>query len=858
MNYFDLPVYQHKDLILNALAENQVVVVESPAGSGKTTQLPVILHRAGYAKTGMIGVTQPRRIAALSVSEYIAKELDEKIPGIIGYKMRFADMTVPSTKIKIMTDGILLQEMKLDPLLSKYDCLIVDEAHERSLTIDFILGLLKRVIEVRKDFKVIVSSATINTSVFSAYFGDCPVVKIDAVTYPVTLIYDPPAAFPGQPERRRKDGAQNSMAASELLLNKIAGVVERIISEKRQGDILIFLPGEKMIKDCMALLASGPAGRKLHLIPLYGRLGKDEQERVFGNAPWNKTKAVIATNIAETSVTIDGVTAVIDSGLSKTNFYNPRTFTSSLVEGAISKASCNQRKGRAGRTREGSCYRLYSRRDFESRPLFTTEEIYRTDLSEVVLRMAELGITSFEEFDFISAPGREGLRSAVETLNLLGALESDNTLSKTGKMMTEFPLSPRQSRIIVEAIMNYPNVTEETIIAAAFLSTQSPYMLPPGEEIDARKAHHRFRDSAGDFVSYLKLFREYSDAADKDRFCEQNYLDMKAMAEIANVIRQLELVVSDMGAPLLSGGPAADYLCAVARGLIQFVCVRHGREIYRSLTAERISIHPGSVMFKMDPQYIVAGEIIRTARMYASSVSPLSKEVLDRLDSGLLNRLGIGSVKESDGRIVSKESGGKRGKEKTRDFTHSIKIADEVFEIGVVKNKKRVFLPWERLSKIKDEAGFAAATGITAGEVLFKELRGCVIVGGKYRLLDGEKLSLILWLAQLMDIDGAAARNWPRKKEFTVSRDLRALLEVLPLILVPALWKPGKKDLGFICLTNNGAGVYGVRCSRGFHSALNESLSSIEVLIDELGDSVSPEDKEIVNQAFRRLSDYLS
>jgi HrpA-like RNA helicase len=866
MNYYDLPVYQHKELILAALAESRVVVVESPAGSGKTTQLPVILHGAGFAKTGMIGVTQPRRIAALSVSEYIAKELGERIPSLIGYKMRFTDMTVPSTKIKIMTDGILLQEMKLDPWLSKYDCIIVDEAHERSLTIDFILGLLKRILEVRRDFRMIISSATINAGIFSAYFGDCPVVKIDTITYPVTLIYDPPVAphvSPAPANPRREDGGRGGFrsgsryggrnipqgpGAPELLLDKIAMIVERIVGEKRPGDILIFLPGEKMIKDCIRLLASGPAGRRLHLIPLYGRLGKDEQERVFEKAPWGRTKVVVSTNIAETSVTIDGITAVIDSGLAKTNFYNPRTFTSSLIEGPISKASCNQRKGRAGRTREGSCYRLYSRRDFESRPLFTTEEIYRTDLSEVVLRMAELGITAFEEFDFISAPGREGLRSAIETLNLLGALEADNSLSKIGKLMTEFPLAPRQSRIIVEAILNYPNVVEETVIAAAFLSTQSPYVLPPGEEINARKAHHRFRDEAGDFVSYLTLFREYNEAADKARFCEKNYLDEKAMAEIVNVAEQLTLIVADIGVPVLSGGPVADYLCAVSRGLIQFVCVRQGREIYRSLTADRISIHPGSVMFRMDPHYIVAGEIIRIARMYASSVSPLSKEILERLGGDLMKRLGV--VKEDAVR-------GRKAKEAARDFTHSVKISGEVFETETVKGKKFVTLPWERLAPIKDEAA-RLARAASAGEVLFKGLKGCILVDGKYRLFDGEKLKLILTLARELDIDGAVLRKLPQRKEFSPAQEPDALLEVLPLLLVPALWKPGKKDLGFICITTNGSGLYRLRCSRGFYTALNESLSSLESLIDELGDNASVEDRNIVNQTFRRLSDYLN
>ncbi|MDR1787186.1 MAG: ATP-dependent RNA helicase, partial [Treponema sp.] len=633
MQYLDLPVYRHKDLILKALETNQAVVVESPTGSGKTTQLPVILYHAGYGAHGAIGVTQPRRIAALSVSEFIARQLGTPMPGEVGFKMRFEDKTLPGTKIKIMTDGILLQEMKLDPWLSRYDCLIVDEAHERSLNIDFILGLLKRVLEMRKDFKVIISSATINAEVFSEYFGECPIVKIDAEMYPVTLIYDPPEVLSGQ-------GAGS--AAEEALLAKIDTIVQRVMYEKRPGDILIFLSGERMIKECMARLAEGPSGSRLYILPLYGRLGKEEQERVFDRAPGSKTKVIISTNIAETSVTIDGITTVIDSGLSKLNFYNPRTFTSSLIEAPISRASANQRKGRAGRTREGSCYRLYTRKDFQTRPLFTTEEIFRTDLSEVVLRMADLGITAFEDFDFIAPPGREGILAAIDTLNLLDALESDRSLSHIGKMMTEFPLLPRQSRIIVEALLQYPKVTGETLIAAAFLSTQSPYLLPPGEEIDARRAHHSFRDPGGDFVSYLKLYHAYMDAPRKGEFCERKYLDERAMAEIVNIVAQLELIVSGMGFPLLSGGPMIDYLCAIARGHIQFVCRREGRETYRSLTADRIMIHPGSVMFRTDPEFIVAGEIVRTTRMYAMSVSPLPQDALARISPSLSKAFGIG------------------------------------------------------------------------------------------------------------------------------------------------------------------------------------------------------------------------
>ncbi|MDR2176883.1 MAG: ATP-dependent RNA helicase [Treponema sp.] len=832
MNYSELPIYRHKDLVLKALETSQAVVVESPTGSGKTTQLPVILYEAGYAKNGMIGVTQPRRIAALSVSEFIARQQGVPLSGLVGYKIRFEDRTSQDTKIKIMTDGILLQEMKLDPWLSKYGLLVVDEAHERSLNIDFILGLLKRILEARRDFKVIVSSATINAEVFSEYFGECPVVKIDAVTYPVTLIYDPPVL----------DGGRGGLAAQELLINKIDTIIQRFVSEKREGDLLVFLPGEKIIKDCIKSLAQGPAGKYLHLVPLYGRLGKEEQERVFDDPPRGKTKVVVSTNIAETSLTIDGITGVIDSGLSKLNYYNPRSFASSLVEAPISKASANQRKGRAGRTREGSCYRLYTRKDFENRPLFTTEEIFRTDLSEVVLRMAELGLSNFEEFDFISPPGRDGLTAAIETLNLLDALEEDRTLSKTGKMMTEFPLAPRQSRIIVEAVLRYPQVLRETLIAAAFLSTQSPYMLPPGEEMDARRAHHGFRDNRGDFVSYLKLFNNYSDTPGKTRFCEKNYLDERAMREISNVVVQLEEIVSALNIPILSGGDLDDYLYCVARGMIQFVCVREGRETYRSLTADRISIHPGSVMFKTDPRYIVAGEIVRTTRMYAMSVSPLSTGILERLSPDLFASLGAEKDRERSPRPKTEKL------KNLRDFTHSVKIRDEVFEIKMVKGKKEVRLPWEQLKRIREDL---------PQERYYKGLKGTIIVNGTYTLMAGEKLDLILSLVPSLDLDGALERGWAGKRAFNSRTGLEALLKELPGLLRPALWKPGSGTLGFTGLFTDGQGSYWFKCSRGFHTSLNESLASLETLVDELGDDVDMNKKHIVNQVYRRLSDYL-
>ncbi|MDR0644074.1 MAG: ATP-dependent RNA helicase [Treponema sp.] len=686
MKYLDLPVYRHKDLILKALETNQAVVVESPTGSGKTTQMPVILYEAGYGENGIIGVTQPRRIAALSVSEFIACQMDTTTHTVVGYKMRFEDKTDPSTKIKIMTDGILLQEMKLDPWLSKYACLIVDEAHERSLNIDFILGLLKRVLESRPEFKVLVSSATINAQVFSDYFGACPIVKIDAVTYPVNVYYAP---LNVKMEKRFKKRIGFDSGRSEIdgdiLIARIYSLVEKTVEENKSGDILVFLSGERFIKDCMESLVYSPIAERLHVLPLYGRLGKEEQERVFKDAPIGKTKVVIATNIAETSITIDGITTVIDSGLSKLNFYNPQTYTSSLVEGVISKSSAEQRKGRAGRTQAGDCYRLYSEADFEKREMFTVEEIYRTDLSEVILRMADLGILDFENFDFISPPSRDGILAAIETLKMLNALEDSRVLSKIGAMMTEFPLAPRHARIIVEAILSYPHALEETMIAAAFLSTHSPYLLPVGEEFEARQMHHRYRDPQGDFVSYLKLYRAYIAAANRANFCEKNYLDIRVMAEIANIVEQLEEIVSRMGIPVLSHGPVEDYLCCVSQGMIQFVCKRDEFGSYRSLTERGIVIHPGSVMAKSEPEFIVAGEIVRTSRMYAMSVSPLSKKTLLKISKVLFDTF-VSSEKEVERiekeiakkpRIVKERPTRRRGEKARNPFERKTFRADD-------------------------------------------------------------------------------------------------------------------------------------------------------------------------------------
>ncbi|MGP1511402.1 MAG: helicase-related protein [Treponema sp.] len=845
IDYKKLPVYEQKERILETLKSNQVIVVQSPTGSGKTTQLPVILYEAGYSQGGMIAVTQPRRIAALSVSEFIAKQLHTTYPGLVGYKMRFEDKTDQSTKIKIMTDGILLQELKLDPWLSKYSVIMVDEAHERSLNIDFVLGLLKRILAERKEFKVIVSSATMNAEAFSEYFDGCPIVTIDTITYPVAMIYDPPAISAGT----------STDAASTALIEKICNTVERILDNKEKGGILIFLPGEKIIKDCMIALNHSSFAKKIFTLPLYGRLPKDEQENVFKKPPAGRKKIILSTNIAETSVTIADITTVIDSGLAKMNFYNPRTFTSSLTETTVSKASCNQRRGRAGRTCEGTCYRLYTRKDFDTRQMYTTEEIYRTDLSEVVLQMADLGIKDFYGFDFISPPGREGIIGAVDTLNMLGALSPDNTLSSIGKLMAAFPLEPRISRIIVEAVMRFPGVLEEALIAASFLSANSPFVLPPGEEMDARKAHHAFRDMHGDFVSYLNIFAAFKSAKNKTKFCERNYLDERIMLEIENIDLQLQEIVSAMKIPLTGGGSRTDYLCCIGAGMIQFVCVRAGRDNYRSVTADHICIHPGSVMFRQDPLYIVAGEIVRTSRMFAMSVSPLTKSVLEQISPSLPEQLENG--KGSKGRLekLSKDyeelAGKKKGKfekeiGKLKKDEDIISFGGEIFAVKKVKGKRQAFLPYESFIR-------AARSEKNINEL--PNVKGKIVYSNGFTLLEGEKLSLILRLVRALDLSPLANEAWGRKENINIAQKGGAenLLKLIPNIMRIAVAKAKSKEYGFICLFTDGSGTYCFKVSRGFSTALNESLSSLETLADEKDLPFTNEDRERLNKIYRFL-----
>lgn len=844
----NLPVYQHRRQILNALEKNQVIIVESPTGSGKTTQLPIILHEAGYTADLSVGITQPRRIATLSVCDYIKRQLDDTDGTFVGYKMRFSDTTDRNTRIKVMTDGILLQELKADPLLRNYGVMLVDEAHERSLNIDFILGLLKNVLAERPDFKVIISSATINTKIFSQFFDNAPVISIDARIHPVEVFYMP-QVHPGN---------------TDEMMDQIVQIVTKRVKDQA-GDILIFLPGEFDIKTCIQELYSSEVKRQLVIYPLYGRLSKEEQERVFIPTPKEKTKVVVATNIAETSVTIDGITTVIDSGMAKMNFYNQKDFTSSLVPLPVSKSSCEQRKGRAGRTAPGVCYRLYAKHDFDTRFTYTTEEILRTDLSEVVLRMSDLGIYDFEKFPFITRPKSGAIASAEETLKFIKAIGPDRRLTGIGELMVRFPLLPRHSRVIVEGMLNYPDVIDEVLVAVSFLSTKTPFVLPPGEEDAARAAHKAFNTTDyGDFLTYLSMFKQFTELPTneaKEKFCKRNYLDMQGMSEIQHVDEQLSEIVSELGFPLSHGGSVHDYLCCLAAGLLQYVCCRSKGNMYKSLTANQIYIHPGSAWYREPPQFIIAGEIVQTSRMYARSVSPLKKEWIDHIDPTLRKRLM--DIRQHDAESQRKDREARRDERRKEEKSQGRREKDSVVREAAsdsqvpsatvyrrtypveMAGKKRmpvVIIPVADLSWLYTQ-------NMNAGRRP-RNFHAALAYHGSY-IHYGEKFFTLLELNGKIDTEKGILESAPAGVFSSAEPSL--LIDNLMWILALCRLKKERGHLGFVELDTNGNGVYTFRVNKNCFEALDTSIYALGQLLDELDKKSHPNELRVAKKTYERL-----
>ena len=780
-----LPVYRHRAEILKGLENNQTIIVESPTGSGKTTQIPLILREAGYDRDGIIGITQPRRIAAMSVSDFIKRQIGDE-GAYCAYKMRFMDTSDKTTRIKIMTDGILLQEVKQDRLLSKYSVIMVDEAHERSLNIDFILGLLKEITEERKDLKIIISSATINARSFSLFFNNAPIVSIDSRPYDVELRYVP---------------AVLSRDTEDYYFAKSASLVRKCWDDK-EGDVLIFLPGEAEIKRCVEELEYSDREGNYQIYPLYGRLSKEEQERVFIPTKEGMMKVVVSTNIAETSITIDGIRTVIDSGMAKINFYNQKNFTSALLPMPISRASADQRKGRAGRTAPGICYRMYSEENYSMRPQYSEEEILHSDLAEVVLRMSELGIYNTESFPFITAPKKSALQSAEETLMIIGAIEKNHHLTKIGEMMIIFPLLPRLSRVIVEAIMNYPDVMSDVLTAVAFLSAKTPYILPQGEELKARDAHHALSDRVyGDFVTMLTLisrYRSFQTKKEKENYCRIHYLDYESMEEIVHIKNQLEQIVSDIGVPISEKHSIPEYFLCLTAGLRQYVCMKIDRFSYRSLTADKILIHPGSAWFNIPPQYILAGEIVQTTKMYARTVSPLRKDWIQQVDPELLNALRL-----------------PMGKKRDRDTFRESSNEMQKYERNSRNGKVTYLVPVQDLKHLKTRSGsvkFFLKCGEYTSKTQYKASR-----------IDKE-LSLIPNVSSPVKAK-IKGKYDPAKREYG---EISALLDSA---FMP--FATGKKEFSFLAVVDRG-GRYSVAPIPGLGAAAKETLFSLSSMIDRI------------------------
>ncbi|WPM05526.1 helicase-related protein [Borreliella sinica] len=820
MNDYKLPIYKYKDELIKVLRQNNVLIVESPTGSGKTTQLPRIIYEAGFAKLGKIGVTQPRRIATISIAEYIAKHIGVNVGEEVGYKIRFEEITSPKTKIKLMTDGVLLQELKKDTLLYEYDVIIIDEAHERSLNIDFILGLIKDISRKRDDFKIIISSATINTKIFSKYFNNAPVVSIETIAYPVQIIYNPPL-----------------LNTSKGMILKIKEIVLNVIKEKKAGDILIFLSGEKEIKETIKELQELNSKKNLIIFPLYGRMSKEAQEQIFIATPKNKRKIIVSTNIAETSITIENIKIVIDSGKVKTNKFQTKTHTYSLQEVPISKSSATQRAGRAGRLSKGTCYRLYKREDYQLREDYQKEEIYRTDLSEVILRMADIGIRDFTHFDFISKPSTHSIQTASKILKSLDAINNKNELTEIGKYMILFPLVPAHSRALVEAMINYPQAIYQTTIGLSFLSTSGIFLLPQNEETEARQAHLKYKNPMGDLIGFINIFEDFKKATNKEAFTRENYLDLQGLEEIVNVQMQLENIVSKLNIPIIQKGVFDNegYLKSIMRGMRDYICFKTSKKKYKTIKAQNVIIHPGSLINTDSVKYFVAGEIIETTKMYARSIGVLKKEWID--DINLNEVFKHKNISDKEEQITNN---------KQSKIGNEIKIGKKIFKVEYKNNICIIKISLESLKEMisKDELKIQNNENFKKIKVQLMHKNVTVLSNKKF--------------LETIEIVKGMGKNWHCIKKYetnNVNIDDPEKMKNLLECTMQFISYPSKKNALFLSLETDRFGNFRLKPKQNFIMAIEESMESIKSLIEtEEHIQKLHSIKKLINKVYKKLN----
>ncbi|WP_405458587.1 ATP-dependent RNA helicase HrpA [Streptomyces sp. NBC_00101] len=635
-----LPVSQKKDVILQAIRDHQVVIVAGETGSGKTTQIPKICMELGRGVRGMIGHTQPRRIAARTVAERVAEELDTPLGETVGWKVRFTDQVNPeSTFVKLMTDGILLAEIQTDRELLAYDTIIIDEAHERSLNIDFLLGYLARLLPKRPDLKVVITSATIDPERFSRHFGDAPIVEVSGRTYPVEVRYRPLLEEGGEDADR----------------DQITAICEAVdeLHSAGPGDVLVFLSGEREIRDTADALGKRNL-RHTEVLPLYARLSHAEQHRVFQRTPSGVTRRIVlATNVAETSLTVPGIKYVIDPGTARISRYSHRTKVQRLPIEAISQASANQRKGRCGRTSDGICIRLYSEDDFLTRPEFTDAEILRTNLASVILQMTAAGLGEIEKFPFIDPPDHRNIRDGVQLLQELGALDpaekdARKRLTPLGRKLSQLPVDPRLARMVIEADRN--GCAREVMVIAAALSIQDPRERPSDKQTQADQQHARFKDETSDFLAYLKLWdyvreqqRERGSASFR-RMCKQEYLNFLRIREWQDIYAQLRTVARQMDIkveePTVGGAiPEQAVHTSLLAGLLSHIGLKDTeKNEYLGARSAKFAIFPGSSLFKKQPRFVMSAELVETSRLWARVNAKVEPEWIEPVAQHLLKR----------------------------------------------------------------------------------------------------------------------------------------------------------------------------------------------------------------------------
>ncbi|ENM1932634.1 TPA: ATP-dependent RNA helicase HrpA [Vibrio cholerae] len=627
-----LPVSQKRDDIAKAIAHHQVVIVAGETGSGKTTQLPKICAELGRGKYGLIGHTQPRRLAARSVANRIAEEMETELGGFVGYKVRFTDQISDQTQIKLMTDGILLAEIQNDRFLNQYDTIIIDEAHERSLNIDFILGYLKQLLPRRPDLKVIITSATIDPERFSKHFSNAPIIEVSGRTYPVEVRYRPLA------------GDDDSESDRDQLEGIFQAVDE--LCDEGLGDILIFMNGEREIRDTADALSKRNL-RDTEIVPLYARLSAGEQNKIF--QPHAGRRIVLATNVAETSLTVPGIKYVIDPGTARISRYSYRTKVQRLPIEPISQASANQRKGRCGRTEEGICIRLYSEEDFLSRPEFTDPEILRTNLASVILQMTALGLGDIEAFPFVEAPDKRNIQDGVRLLEELGAINDQikdpkKRLTESGKQLARLPIDPRLARMVLEA--SKLGCLKEVMIIASALSIQDPRERPSDKQQSADDKHRRFNHEDSDFLTFVNLWHyigQQQKALTSNQFrrqCKLDYLNYLRVREWQDVYTQLHQSTREMGFKL-NDEPGSYHAVhsAILVGLLSHIGMKdQEKNEYHGARNARFNIFPASGLFKKQPKWVMSAELVETSKLWARVVAKIEPDWIEPLAKHLIKR----------------------------------------------------------------------------------------------------------------------------------------------------------------------------------------------------------------------------